>query len=470
MGMIIQKLFAVARELWADASGVMIPYVTMMLVVIVGVSVLALDGGRVMSLQTQLQKGADSLALAAAAELDRRPDAITRANAAINNLVTNKTLFAEGLDVNVRVLQVRFLSSIPASDASPISVSDVLCDTSCTPANAVNARFVEVTVQPITLPTILPATFIGGSAITAGAAAVAGNDGAVCKFIPMFICNPYETSGMTYEQATQALTSAAASPATRRRLIELKNDNSYGPGNYGFLNTPIGNGASELIEAIANVNPPVCLRQTGVDTQPGSINAVRVGFNVRFDMYDGSMNSKKSNSSYRPGQNVRKGYSGSGCGASETPGWPNDPSMGQLPRDTCFATSSCPYMGGRMGDGNWDYTTYWNNNHQGITMPTWTTTPPSRYEVYRYEVENFSRIADPNVTTGETGTPACYSGGSLSDTPDRRLLHVAIVNCRSARPGGIALERQSDQCASRFLRQVFPRASCSDRRRSIGEC
>jgi hypothetical protein len=34
--------------------------VTLVLVVIVGPSVLALDGGRYMSLQTQLQKGADA--------------------------------------------------------------------------------------------------------------------------------------------------------------------------------------------------------------------------------------------------------------------------------------------------------------------------------------------------------------------------------------------------------------------------
>jgi hypothetical protein len=43
----------------------------MMLVVIVGISVLALDGARYMSLQTELQNRADALALAGAAELDR---------------------------------------------------------------------------------------------------------------------------------------------------------------------------------------------------------------------------------------------------------------------------------------------------------------------------------------------------------------------------------------------------------------
>ena len=82
-----------ARALWNDTSGVILPYVTVMLVVIVGLSVLALDGARLMSLQTQLQNGADALALAGAAELDRLPDAETRARTAIQRLLTNSTLF-----------------------------------------------------------------------------------------------------------------------------------------------------------------------------------------------------------------------------------------------------------------------------------------------------------------------------------------------------------------------------------------
>ena len=42
----------------------MLPYVTVMLVVIIGVSLLAVDGSRFMSLQTQMQNAADALALA----------------------------------------------------------------------------------------------------------------------------------------------------------------------------------------------------------------------------------------------------------------------------------------------------------------------------------------------------------------------------------------------------------------------
>ena len=77
------------RRLWDDREGVVLPYVAVMLIAIVGLSALALDASRLMSVQTQLQNAADALALAGAAELDRRPDSIIRAEAAIRGLIAN---------------------------------------------------------------------------------------------------------------------------------------------------------------------------------------------------------------------------------------------------------------------------------------------------------------------------------------------------------------------------------------------
>src|SRR6478672_7986563 len=111
----VEKGTQFAEALWNDTSGIILPYVTMMLVVIVGLSVLALDGARLMSLQTQLQNGADALALAGAAELDRLPDARTRAIRAIDNLVANGTLFSQ--DRRAQVSRVEFYSRLPADDS-----------------------------------------------------------------------------------------------------------------------------------------------------------------------------------------------------------------------------------------------------------------------------------------------------------------------------------------------------------------
>ena len=61
------------KAIWYDTDGFILPYVTILLVVFVGLSVLALDGARYISLQTQLQNGADEIALAGAAELDGSP-------------------------------------------------------------------------------------------------------------------------------------------------------------------------------------------------------------------------------------------------------------------------------------------------------------------------------------------------------------------------------------------------------------
>src|SRR6202047_3398740 len=137
------------KAFWGDTDGVILPYVTMMLVVVVGVSVLALDGSRYLSLQTQLQKGADALALAGAAELDRTPTVIERAINAINSLVTNASLFGSGPDRNVQVARIRFLGSLPARDSDPILPRNETSDPT-------RAAFVEVTAEPIRLPTILP--------------------------------------------------------------------------------------------------------------------------------------------------------------------------------------------------------------------------------------------------------------------------------------------------------------------------
>src|SRR5262249_39483292 len=206
-----------ARAFWNDTSGVILPYVTIMLVVIVGLSVLALDGARLMSLQTQLQNGADALALAGAAELDRLPDAQTRARTAIERLLANSTLFGSGASRTIAVSNIKFYSRLPANDASPMSAG--------TPATGPrDARFVSVTVRPVTLSMILPAALFGGSntITTARRSAVAGFDQVVCGVTPMYVCNPYETATMTYDQATEVLQHAAANPADRGRLLILR--------------------------------------------------------------------------------------------------------------------------------------------------------------------------------------------------------------------------------------------------------
>jgi len=427
-----------ARAFWDDTTGVILPYVTIMLLVIVGLSVLALDGARLMSLQTQLQNGADALALAGAAELDRLPDAETRARTAIERLLTNSTFFGSRASRTIAVSNIKFYSRLPASDASPMSVGTLATGPG-------NARFVSVTVRPVTLPILLPAAFFGGAnTVTTAASAVAGFDQVVCGVTPLYVCNPYETPGMTYDEATEALQHAAANPTDQGRLIRLRQyggNAPYGATDYGFLSSlTLGSDEMSLIDSIAVVRPAACFLQRGVNFRPGLVRSVREGFNVRFDIYEGAMSGKYNDSNYRPAQNVRKGYvvaSGgenqNACATRRGANWPIGSPPDQvtgLPLDRTW-----PYFGS-MGEGNWDFDTYWQVNHGDSGPPpdlngglASNADVPSRYRVYRYEIEQ-GHVADVS-RGGESGAPACYSGGDLSGTSDRRILHAAIVNCQS---------------------------------------
>ncbi len=445
------------RRFAADTSGISLIYVTMALPVLIGFGLLAIDYGRLTSLHSSLQNGADALALAGAGELDRRPDAIARSNLAITNLInTNQSLFGTSVvTIDESSVTLRYLDAIPPNDADPITgpALDVAL-----PADNVKARFVEVTVIPQNLDTIFPATFLGAATNTAqaSATAVAGFDAAVCDFTPMFICNPYEDSGNTNIMESTELFrhfDRVNYPDRFGRQINMKQTGGTGaqyfPGNFGFLVPPgaPNPGASVLREYVGMANPPACFIANGVELRTGNIESMRFGFNTRFDMYDGPMNSNRNDVQFRPAQNVRKGVAndknngqGSACNPADDPD-PTTTEFSKLRQDTCFATDACPNMGGRMGDGVWDKAGYWTEAHNGQTLPAAISGQyVSRYDVYLHELADLAnRVQDDSNDTGaaneggEIGYPACYNGpsGSINNTPDRRIFHAAVLNCQA---------------------------------------
>jgi hypothetical protein len=182
---------------------------------------------------------------------------------------------------------------------------------------------------------------------------------------------------------------------------------------------------------------------------------VREALNVRFDIYEGMMSSRQNDPSYRPSLNVRKGYVGGGstgaCNARPGIDWPIGAPPGQvtgLPLDREW-----PFQGGRMGNGSWNFATYWQVNHaaDGRAPPdidgssAANSNLPSRYAIYRYEIEQ-GYVPD-HSPGGESGAPACYGGGVLSDIPDRRVLYSAIINCQSL---GLAGGNQSNVPVAAF--------------------
>ncbi|MCF6127258.1 hypothetical protein EN904_00545 [Mesorhizobium sp. M7A.F.Ca.CA.001.07.2.1] len=429
------------RAFWQDQRGIALILVSITLPAIIGFSLLAIDMSRANNLHNDLQKGADSFSLAAAAELDGRPDSITRADRALSTLVFNRYNFSTGgtgpQDLLAAGVTRRYLRSIPATDNLPITAANVITDEV---AGAVQARFIEVTVTPVGFAAIFPVSFLSSNAngsFNIGAVSVAGFTSSVCDFTPVYICNPYENTA-------DNLFDVAADPAKRRRMIELRQQGGSSaqnsPGNYGFLQPPNGSGANAIRDMIAMTKSQACYDQRGVLLRPGFLATVRDALNVRFDVYDGPMNGNRNDPNFAPGENVRKGYrtQGNACNAAEVS--PAQPTNFQaLPRD--------PVVNGRIGDGNWDFDQYWNTNFNTTTNPVTVPKPigadginpasntnqPTRYSAYRYEISQ--GIVNHPSNGGELGAPAC-SSNSVSD-PDRRLLYGAILNCQALVAAGL---------------------------------
>ena len=92
----------------------------------------------------------------------------------------------------------------------------------------------------------------------------------------------------------------------------------------------------------------------------------------------------------------------------------------------------------RMGNGTWNFEAYWDLNHgnrdgvysaiaDGNTTGWDNGNLPTRYDVYRWEIDN-SAIPNKSSVGGENGSPAC-STATATDDPDRRIIYAAVVNC-----------------------------------------
>src|SRR5918993_1291849 len=81
-------------DLLRSGKGRGAPTVALSLVALIGAGGLAFDYARLATMDTELQNAADHAALAGASQLDKKAGACARANAAVQTLVTNRTLMA----------------------------------------------------------------------------------------------------------------------------------------------------------------------------------------------------------------------------------------------------------------------------------------------------------------------------------------------------------------------------------------
>lgn len=435
MGLMIAKL----RKFGSDESGLAMILVSIMLPVLIGFALLAIDMSRAGNLHNDLQKGADSFAIAGAAELDGKPDSMTRADNALANLVDNTYRFSDAgpqqtlTDAGITRL---FLKSIPANDATfldPLTGIDAN-NVNHNTTDPVEAQFLLVRVTPTGFNAIFPASFLTGNAadnsMEIGATAVAGFAGVVtCDMTPLMICNPFPG---------QNLQDVANNQNFYRKGIKLvMGSTSWGPGNMGFLRpeSAHGYGEGDLADDIARVSFPECVNSRGIFTQTGNLTEkTKAAFNTRFDMYGPHF--PKTDLTVPPAPNIRKGFDFEPQNP-HTPGTdPCDKQPGTditqfhgLSQDTDY-----PLFDGRIGNGLWDYEGYKAANYPDgelagfvdeDSQPYTNLNPPSRYDLYKYEIEN--GLVDDTSVGGETGEALCHA--TPSTDPDRRLVYAAIVDC-----------------------------------------
>ncbi|MBZ9987109.1 Tad domain-containing protein [Mesorhizobium sp. BH1-1-5] len=428
-------MFRGIRAFWNDQRGVAMILVAIMLPVLIGFAVLAVDLTRANALHNDLQKGADAFALAMAGELDGRSDSITRADRALATLIIgNKYQFASGAEVATVLSSAgvsrRYLRSLPASDDTAIRAADVITDEV---GDAKSAIFVEITVTPVGFDAIFPVSILqggGSGSFTLGATAVAGFSQSICETVPLFMCNPFETDTPATSKTIQQ--AFASGDTYSREFRVLKVDSNPGPGNYGLLS----NGLTSIQEGMAKGTAGICYDRNSLITKTGvTFGQVNTGLNVRFDIYQGSLKNNRD-LDYRPASNVRKGASQkSNCNKYDLA---TDGSALPLPPGTGY--DSLKGMTAPISANSF-WSSYWSVNHgttypgtavKSLTYPTGDTTKPaSRYDVYMYEIAN-DKVKDqsPNPSK-EKGTPSCYKGDLSKADPSRRLMNLAIIDCKA---------------------------------------
>lgn len=453
-------------KLLRSTSGAVAPTVALSLFGLIAAGGIAFDYARMASMNTELQNAADHAALAAATQLNGKTGACDRARAAAVGMISNQTLMAnDSKGISVTITQG---SGCAASSTDGVRLYQDITHTTAATTDA-NAKYVMVVVDSRTANFALT-PIVGAFSSSMTATAFAGLNQAICRVPPVMLCNPEESTDPDFTTANYI--------GKGIRLISNDGGGNYGPGNFGFLATNAGSGASVLSQEIgASTVPGDCVAENGVTTDPGNMISVRDALNTRFGIYNSVNNAcGSSGTSCPPSANIRQdlvlrgklksgtytyGSSISNLGftsnSGSTPGWEEatNPYPGSAnitstgtnyhalsqteinaiapmgyPEDMCHAfksdgTGAC--TNGLIGDGNWDRYAYFNSNSRNYSSITSTaamntfltntfgTTTPTRYQVYKWEMANAS--SQLNSQSAGTGLASYGNPANLSAEP-----------------------------------------------------
>lgn len=426
------------KSLLRSEQAAVAPTVALSLFGLIAAGGLAFDYARLAGMDTELQAAADMAALAAASQLDRTSDSITRATNAIDKeavadrLVANSSLFAnDGKGSVVEIGTITFCSDF--DDTEP--TNDAACDETTDP---LLAAYVMVTTEVRTANyalTPIVAAFSG----TSSANAVAGVYSAMCNVAPLMVCAPAGENNWPTE----------ADYGRGIRLKPATGPTAWAPGNYGLLD--FGNGFGGVFDSLMAQGENGCRQQTG-QTSPGNKDQVTDATNTRFDVYEENNNRVWN----KPAGQPRCSADGRGCPAPntrkdmvlvqtytvknvpETDPEPTPPPCGSdgtgfpgtlstntefspaasakgFPRDNVHFAAG----GSNVGDGVWGIDSYLTANHPGATAAAIaaelgggvTAANLTRYDVYRWEKAQTSRTNSQPIGLPVVAEKRCTGGG-----------------------------------------------------------
>ena len=462
---------------WDEQSGSATIMVVVLFVMMIALSGLVVDVGRVMNIHSQASSYVDRVALAAAAELDGETTSMNRAvRAAVGDgegpIIQPGFRISLTGDNDIGISRMVFMASITDDPADPFARSplpgdDVLCE--WTPGGGIDCSgsglsqaqasaqatfvMVEATTEVenfIVFP--IAATLSPGIATQASVApqAVAGFTSVICNIPPLAICNPFENPGG----------GGSFTPIIGQQiqLVPGNQGEQWAPGNFGFLQVPPDaggalcsggeNSAARQRCVFSLRDPNTRCVSTRVSTSPGRRESIQNGINTRFDIYEPPLSRTDPNTP--PAANVTKGiqFTGNNCRVSGPS--VSDSGLNPLPRDPCFTDGTCTAGVGdsRFGDGITQEALrdYWAVNHNGAPLPPQLVVPGvRRFDVYRFVIDNGMIPSEVAGTggggtgngngnggggNGEDGSPTCSTAvPDNSSNPDRRVLISAVINC-----------------------------------------
>jgi Flp pilus assembly protein TadG len=452
----MSRPFPYPCRLHKDECGTILVLWAVCLGVILGIVALSFDLGRAAITRSELQSFADSVALAAAGELDTEDDAIDRAVAAAA-LIADTHSFGN----TERALQgaqdyaLTFFSALPDVDTGAMT------STTNDPAEA---AFVRVTVTPTTVESTFGAAF---AALTTaedreyvlGATAVAGLAIYACDVTPMMFCLP----GPDFK--------AEEHVGEMIRLRAGGNGAAWGPGDFGFLDPGkievdeggpcAGQSGVQLDACLMGAIDSItqCFDQRGVDLEPGQKVGIEDAiFNVRFDIYRSIMNGRRNNPDYAPAPNVIKGIVPRGNGSCINQASVSANTL-PLPRDDCFGSGTCA----RFGTG------VWAGGRAAYVTANYGDSDPhpaalTRYAYYLAEIA--AAGGDPILEDrAETGLPVCSVSPPAG--ADRRVITVAGIDCAANAIQGAAQDVPVREFFKIFLTEPVGQDGSTPRRLDI---